>query len=161
MKSRNYKFVRCVSLISLAVATMIVVVCVIFSIYAVNRIIENADFWGIMFAVIMVFSDIIGVLMIKEVLSNGVKFYDDYVEFTGVDTDNVYKYDDIEKVEASRDTKASFRKNFVDRYSNVSIYLKDESMAYIQLGLTSGRTLKKIIDELTLRMDTTNNNTES
>lgn len=152
MKSRSYKFVRCVSLISLAVATMIVVVCVIFSIYAVNRIIENADFWGIMFAVIMVFSDIIGVLFTKETLSNGVKFYDDYVEFTGVDENNVYNYADIERVEGSRDTKASFRKNFVDRYSNVTIYLKDESIACIQLGLTSGKTLKKITDELTSRL---------
>ena len=152
MKSRNYKFVRCISIITLAVAATLDAACVAFSIYAVQGVKENADFWRITFVIIMVFSDVLGVLFTKETFSNGVKFYDDYVEFTGVDENNVYNYADIERVEAFRDTKASFRKNFVDRYSNVTIYLKDESIACIQLGLTSGKTLKKITDELTSRL---------
>ena len=149
MKSKNYKFVRCVSVIALVVTIILDAACIVFSVYAISALREKADFWGIAFVVIMLFSDVLGVLFTKETLSNGVKFFDDYVEFTGIDENNVYKYSDIERIEASRDTKASFRKNFVDRYSNVTLYLKDESVVCIQLGLTSGKTLKKITDELT------------
>ena len=149
MKGKNYKFVRCVSIFALAVAIILDTACAVFSVYSIISLRERADFWGIAFVVIMLFSDVLGVLFTKETLSNGVKFFDDYVEFTGIDENNVYKYSDIERIEASRDTKASFRKNFVDRYSNVTLYLKDESVVCIQLGLTSGKTLKKITDELT------------
>ena len=149
MKGKNYKFVRCVSIFALAVAIILDTACAVFSVYSIISLRERADFWGIAFVVIMLFSDALGVLFTKETLSNGVKFFDDYVEFTGIDENNVYKYSDIERMEASRDTKASFRKNFVDRYSNVTLYLKDESVVCIQLGLTSGKTLKKITDELT------------
>lgn len=149
MKSKNYKFVRCVSVFALVVTIILDAACAVFSVYAISALREKADFWGIAFVVIMLFSDVLGVLFTKETLSNGVKFFDDYVEFTGIDENNVYKYSDIERIETSRDTKASFRKNFVDRYSNVTLYLKDESVVCIQLGLTSGKTLKKITDELT------------
>ena len=149
MKGKNYKFVRCVSIFALAVAIILDTACAVFSVYSIISLRERADFWGIAFVVIMLFSDALGVLFTKETLSSGVKFFDDYVEFTGIDENNVYKYSDIERMEASRDTKASFRKNFVDRYSNVTLYLKDESVVCIQLGLTSGKTLKKITDELT------------
>ena len=152
MKGKNYKFVRCVSIFALAVAIILDTACAVFSVYSIISLRERADFWGITFVVIMLFSDALGVLFTKETLSNGVKFFDDYVEFTGIDENNVYKYSDIERIEASRDTKASFRKNFVDRYSNVTLYLKDESVVCIQLGLTSGKTLKKITDELTSRL---------
>ena len=152
MKGKNYKFVRCVSIFALAVAIILDTACAVFSVYSIISLRERADFWGIAFVVIMLFSDALGVLFTKETLSNGVKFFDDYVEFTGIDENNVYKYSDIERVEATRDTKASFRKNFVDRYSNVTLYLKDESVVCIQLGLTSGKTLKKITDELTSRL---------
>ena len=149
MKGKSYKFVRCVSIFALAVAIILDTACAVFSVYSIISLRERADFWGIAFVVIMLFSDVLGVLFTKETLSNGVKFFDDYVEFTGIDENNVYKYSDIERIETSRDTKASFRKNFVDRYSNVTLYLKDESVVCIQLGLTSGKTLKKITDELT------------
>lgn len=149
MKGKNYKFVRCVSIFALAVAIILDTACAVFSVYSIISLRERADFWGITFVVIMLFSDALGVLFTKETLSNGVKFFDDYVEFTGIDENNVYKYSDIERVESSRDTRASFRKNLVDRYSNVTLYLRDESIVSIQLGLTSGKTLKKITDELT------------
>lgn len=152
MKGKNYKFVRCVSIFALAVAIILDAACTVFSVYSIISLRERADFWGIAFVVIMLFSDALGVLFTKETLSNGVKFFDDYVEFTGIDENNVYKYSDIERAESSRDTRASLRKNLVDRYSNVTLYLRDESIVSIQLGLTSGKTLKRITDELTSRL---------
>ena len=90
--------------------------------------------------------------MAKEVLKTGVRFTSDKVEFTGVDENNVFEYSHIVKVQTGRDTKASLKKNFVDRYSHIIIFLDDDSVVTIELGLTTKHTLKVIDDEFKARI---------
>ena len=90
--------------------------------------------------------------MIKEIIKTGVYFGDDRVEFTGVDDNNVFEYSRISRVEGVRDTKASLKKNFVDRYSRVILYLDDDSVVTVELGLTSKKTLDDIDNEFKQRL---------
>lgn len=85
-------------------------------------------------------------------LSNGVKFYGDEMEFTGLDNDSIFAYADIEKVETEKDTKPSFVKNFIDRQSKVILTLKDERVVTIDVGLTTKNGLAAIENEINERI---------
>ena len=64
-------------------------------------------------------------------------FYEDRLEFTGIDDKNVFLYSDIAGVETYRDTKASLKKNFIDRHSLIIITRNDETVTTVDIGLTS------------------------
>lgn len=145
------KFVRIISPITLAIVLALDIAVVGFFVYAIQRIIEEASFITIAFIAIDIFALIIAIFTTKEALSNGVIFYDDRIEFTGLDTGNTFYYNDIIKIETQKDTKASLRKNFVDRYSHIILHLNNDTVATIDLGLTTTKTLKRIETELTNR----------
>lgn len=146
------KFIRVLSPITLLVIGVLDIAIIAFGVFAVEKLITETSKINITFAVIETFAIIIGALVSKEVVSNGVNFCENEFEFTGLDDNNVFNYSDIEKVETSKDTKASLKKNFVDRYSSVTLYLKDETVTTISLGLTTVRTLTKIRNEILSRI---------
>ena len=111
------KFLRILSPITLAVVAILDAAVIGYGIYAIKRLIAVQNTTIIIFALCDLAALIIAVLVTKEVLSNGVKFYSDEMEFTGLDKDSIFAYADIEKVETEKDTKPSFVKNFIDRQS--------------------------------------------
>ena len=56
--------------------------------------------------------------------------------------------DDVENIKIHKDTKASLKKNFNDRQSQVIITLKNGGVVTVDIGLTSMKKLKKIENEI-------------
>lgn len=142
------KFIRILSPITIAVVMLLDAFTVGYSIYSINKVIESLNAISICFAVMMLIVVVVACFVTKEVFSNGVMFKETEVEFIGLDKDNLFSYQDIEKIEFQRDDKASFKKNFNDRHSILIFHLNDERVATIDLGLTTKKTLIKIVDEL-------------
>ena len=146
------KFLRILSPITLAVVAILDAAVIGYGIYAIKRLIAVQNTTIIIFAICDFAALIIAVLVTKEVLSNGVKFYSDEMEFTGLDNDSVFAYTDIEKVETEKDTKPSFVKNFADRQSKVILTMKDERVITIDVGLTTKNGLAAIEKEINERI---------
>ena len=102
--------------------------------------------------VIGVLALLLGALTTAETLRHGIRLKENEMEFTALDKDNVYAYEDIEKTEIYKDTKASFKKNFTQRYSNLILYLTDGTVATAELGFTTKRKLRKIEEEIKKRI---------
>ena len=118
-----------------------------------DEISEQLTMYSICFAVIEVFAVIIAILVTKEVLKNGIIFYDDKFEFTGLDDKNIFSYSDITELETYQDTKASLKKNFIDRHALIIITHNDDTVSTVDIGLTSKKTLQKIKNELANHID--------
>ena len=146
------KFLRILSPITLAVVAILDAAVIGYGIYAIKRLIAVQNTTIIIFALCDLAELIIAVLVTKEVLSNGVKFYSDEMEFTGLDKDSIFAYADIEKVETEKDTKPSFVKNFIDRQSKVILTLKDERVVTVDVGLTTKNGLAAIEKEINERI---------
>lgn len=146
------KFLRILSPITLAVVAVLDVAVIGYGIYAIKRLIAVQNATIIIFTICDFAALIIAALVTKEVLSNGVKFYSDEMEFTGLDNDSIFAYADIEKVETEKDTNPSFVKNFVDRSSKVVLTLKDERVVTIDIGLTTKNGLSAIEKEINERI---------
>lgn len=147
------KFIRVLSPITIAVVAILDVATIAYGIFAINKIITLRSATAIFFGAIEIFAVIIGILVTKEVFTNGVVFRDDELEFIGIDGDNIFAYDEIEKVETYQDTAASLKKNFIDRHSLLIFSLDDDKVATIDIGLTTKGTLQKIVNELSNRID--------
>lgn len=146
------KFLRILSPITLAVVAILDAAVIGYGIYAIKRLIAVQNTTIIIFALCDLAALIIAVLVTKEALSNGVKFYSDEMEFTGLDKDSIFAYADIEKVETEKDTKPSFVKNFIDRQSKVILTLKDERVVTVDVGLTTKNGLAAIEKEINERI---------
>lgn len=142
------KFIRILSPITLAVVTALDIAVIGFGIFAVKQIIFSQSAAIIFFAVVEVFAIIVGALVTKEIVKNGVIFYDDKFEFNGIDDKNVFTYESISEIELYHDTSASLTKNFVDRHALIIITADDKTVTTVDIGLTTKNTLKKIKIEL-------------
>lgn len=142
------KFVRIISPITLAVVLILDVATIGYAVFAIKKIINYPSVNAIIFAACDFVAIIVAVLVTRQILSNGIKLYDDEVEFTGLDDGNIFAYEDIISVETEKDTKASFVKNFNDRQSKIILNLKDDKTVTIDIGLTSKAALEKIADEI-------------
>lgn len=147
------KFIRLLSPVRIGVVALLDAFALGYGIFAVKKLIENPRASVIFFAVCDVAAIILAALVTKEVLSNGVKFYDDELEFNGLDNDNVFAYDDIEGVETVKDTKASLVKNFTDRQSKVILTLKDGRVVTVDIGLTTKKGLNAVEEEINNRIN--------
>lgn len=147
------KFIRVVSPFTLAVSLVLDFACVFLCYTAVISIGNRMDFWQIAFYIIDIISVILVVLYNKETFSNGVKFSEECIEFVGIDDDNVFEYSHIVKVETYKDTKASFKKSFTDRFSLLILTLDDGTQVTVSLGYTTKKTLDKILPQLNSRIN--------
>lgn len=147
------KFIRVVSPISAGIAVLLDVAVIFYFVFLIQKLLEKSfDMWTIMFAVIEVFAVAIAVAVSIEVFKHGVKFEEEKLTFTAVDDNNEFLYSNIDHIETLRDTKASLRKNFVDRYSHIYIHTNSNEIVTVTLGLTTNKTLKKIVDEINARI---------
>lgn len=147
------KFIRVLSPITLAVITALDIAVFGFGIFALKKLFEELSAAVIFFTAIEIFAIVIGILITKEVLKNGISFYEDEMKFTGIDENNLFSYEEIEEIETYHDTKASLTKNFVDRHALIIITKKDETITTIDIGLTTKGTLKKIKKELSKHIE--------
>lgn len=150
--SLNEKFCRIISPVAFLFAFVLDVAVVIYAVFAVKKLAAGANVYSVIFAAMDLLAIAVGILVTKEVLTQGVRFGEESLEFTVLDDNNVFKYAEIEKLESEKDTKASFKKNFNDRQSHIVFYLKNDKIVTVDLGLTTKRTLQKITDEINSRI---------
>lgn len=147
------KFLRILSPITLIVVAVLDLACIGYGIFAITKLIDYPSANAIIFFACDIVALIIAALVTKETLSNGIKFYDDELEFTIIDSNNIFAYEDIVSVETKKDTKASFTKNFIDRQSQIILTLKDDKIITIDIGLTTKGTLEKAAEEIRSRIN--------
>ena len=147
------KFIRTLSPITAAVVTALDVAVLAFGIFAIKKIITVHSAAIIFFIIVEIFALIVAALVTREILKNGVIFYDDELEFTGIDDANIFAYDDIKELEIHHDTSASLSKNFIDRHALIIITAEDDTVTTVDIGLTTQKTLKKIKHELKRHID--------
>lgn len=146
------KFIRILSPVRIAVVALLDASALGYGIFSFIKMLKTPRAGVIFFFACVVVALILAVLVTKETFSNGVKFYDDELEFTGLDGENVFQYANIEKVETFKDTKASLVKNFFDRQSRVILTLKDERTVTVDIGLSTKGCLKAVENEINLRI---------
>lgn len=145
------KFIRVLSPITAAVILLLDVSVVAYGIFAVKKVIELRSAAAIFFAAVEVAAIIIAVLVTRETLRNGVVFREDEFEFTGLDDNNIFDYNNIENVESYKDTTPSLVKNFIDRHSVLTLTLKEDKVVTIDIGLSRKYTLDLIHKEICQR----------
>ena len=146
------KFIRCVSPIEVIISFVVEASGIGFLVYAIKELKGRTDFYAVVFYIVTVFAIVLGFFMIKQALSQGVIFYSDNLEFTDIDNANVFEYKKIKSVDSYKDTKVSFKKKVVERFSLIIIELDDGSSVTITLGYTTKRTLNKIVNEIKSRI---------
>lgn len=146
------KFIRCVSPIEVIISFAVEASGIGFLVYAIKELKGRTDFYAVIFYIVTVFAIILGFFMIKQAFSQGVIFYSDNLEFTDIDNANVFEYKKIKSVDSYKDTKVSFKKKVVERFSLIIIELDDGTSVTITLGYTTKRTLNKIVNEIKSRI---------
>lgn len=149
----NKKFIRILSPITLAVVATLDAAVVGFGIFAVQKIITALSAAVIFFVIIEIFAIIVGTLVTRETIKNGVIFYEDKFEFNGLDDKNIFFYQNIKEIETYQDTSASLSKNFADRHALIIITDSDGAVTTVDIGLTTKGTLRKIKEELKTHID--------
>lgn len=146
------KFIRCVSPIEVIISFVVEASGIGFLVYAIKELKGRTDFYAAVFYIVTVFAIVLGFFMIKQAFSQGVIFYSDNLEFTDIDNANVFEYKKIKSVDSYKDTKVSFKKKVVERFSLIIIKLDDGTSVTITLGYTTKRTLNKIVNEIKSRI---------
>ncbi|MFR2096483.1 hypothetical protein [Eubacterium sp.] len=146
------KFIRCVSPIEVIISFAVEASGIGFLVYAIKELKGRTDFYAVIFYIVTVFAIVLGFFMIKQALSQGVIFYSDRLEFTDIDNANIFEYKKIKNVDSYKDTKVSFKKKVVERFSLIIIELDDGTSVTITLGYTTKRTLNKIVNEIKSRI---------
>lgn len=146
------KFIRCVSPIEVIISFAVEVSGIGFLVYAIKELKGRTDFYAAVFYIVTVFAIVLGFFMIKQAFSQGVIFYSDRLEFTDIDNANIFEYKKIKSVDSYKDTKVSFKKKVVERFSLIIIELDDGTSVTITLGYTTKRTLNKIVNEIKSRI---------
>ena len=146
------KFIRCVSPIEVIISFAVEASGIGFLVYAIKELKGRTDFYAVIFYIVTVFAIVLGFFMIKQAFSQGVIFYSDKLEFTDIDNANIFEYKKIKSVDSYKDTKVSFKKKVVERFSLIIIELDDGSSVTITLGYTTKRTLNKIVNEIKSRI---------
>lgn len=146
------KFIRCVSPIEVIISFVVEASGIGFLVYAIKELRGRTDFYAAVFYIVTVFAIVLGFFMIKQAFSQGVIFYSDRLEFTDIDNANIFEYKKIKSVDSYKDTKVSFKKKVVERFSLIIIELDDGTSVTITLGYTTKRTLNKIVNEIKSRI---------
>ena len=140
----NNQFIRIISPFSVAIALLFDAGAAFLMVTGIQKVQWQATPLHLLFLLIALGSVFLAFFYTREVLRHGILLKKKSLEITSLDENNEFAYCQIEHFEITRDTKASFRKNFVDRYSHLILYLKDQSIVTIDLGLTTGKTLTHI-----------------
>lgn len=142
------KFYRIISPVTFLVVLVLDISVIAYAVFAVKKLLENLSVYSAIFAIIDLFAIGVGAVVSKYVISQGIVFNETSFEFTALDENNIFNYDDIASIKINKDTKASLKKNFNDRQSQIIIEEKDGKVTTVDIGLTSMKKLKKIENEI-------------
>ncbi len=145
------KFIRIISPITFCVVLLLDIGVIAFGVTAVKKIMEGANFYTVSFVIIEIISLVICFFVSREVISNGVRFGKNEFEFTAIDENGTFKYDEIKSVKGEKDNSVSFKKNFIDRFSHIYIETTDGNTTTIDLGLTTTKKLNSVVNEIKSR----------
>ena len=127
------KFYRIISPVTFLVVLVLDISVIAYAVFAVKKLLENLSVYSVIFAIIDLFAIVVGALVSK---------------YVALDENNIFNYDDIASIKINKDTKASLKKNFNDRQSQIIIEEKDGKVTTVDIGLTSMKKLKKIENEI-------------
>lgn len=147
------KFIRVISPITLAVVIILDIGVIAYAIYAIRNLALRVNTLSVIFAVLIVVAFVIAILTTRETVKHGVIFRDGEMEFTGMDNDSVFKFEDIVSVAYVKDEKPSFVKNFIDRQSRIVLTMKENKVVTVDIGITTKNKLKEIEKEIEFRMN--------
>lgn len=151
------KFIRIISPLALAVVIVLDIGVIAYGVFAIKNLTQRVSTLSIIFALCIVLAVVVAVLTTRETVRNGVIFREDEMEFTGMDNDNVFKYEDIESVAYVKDEKPSFVKNFIDRQSRIVLTFKENKVVTVDIGITTKNKLKQIEKEINQRLNINEN----
>ena len=146
------KLIRILSPITLGVFALLDVAVIYFGIIAVSKISKAVTPITVFFAAFEIAAIIIAVIVNKEILSNGISFLDDEMEFTGVDENNIITYEKVKSVRIFKDNSVSLVKNFNDRHTVIHFVFTDDDTLSIDIGITTDKLVKTVSDELSARI---------
>ena len=149
----NKKLIRIFSPITIAVFAILDLAVIYFGYQAITKFMASISPITIFFVAVEIGAIILAILVTKEIFSNGVAFYDDEMEFTGLDENNVIEYGRVKSIKIFKDNAASLVKNFNDRHTIVYITFNDDDKLSVDLGLTTDKLVKELTAELNTRLD--------
>lgn len=138
------KFIRILSPMTLAVVILLDLAVIGYGVFAVYRLTQMRTGTTVIFAIIEIAAIVIAVLTTKETVKNGLLLRATDFEFTGMDKDNVYAYDQIKDITGYKDEAPSLVKNFIDRHAVLTLTLTDDTTVLLDLGLCQKRTLEAV-----------------
>lgn len=147
------KFIRIISPLALAVVIVLDIGVIAYGVFAIKNLTQRVSTLSIIFALCIVLAVVVAILTTRETVKNGVIFREDEMEFTGMDNDNIFRYEDIESVAYVKDEKPSFVKNFIDRQSRIVLTFKENKVVTVDIGITTKNKLKQIENEITQRLN--------
>lgn len=145
------KFINTTSIITAVVVLLLDISIVAFLVLCTQKMMEQVNASGVIFAVMMVFAAIVAIKVTANQFKTGIEFEDDKCVFNALDSDNEFFYKDIEKIEIQKDDKISFTKNFIDRYGHIALTMSDGRIHTITLGLVTRKKLVKIKEQIEMR----------
>ncbi len=138
------KFIRILSPLTLAIVILLDLAVIGYGIFAIYRLSQVRTAATVIFALIELAAVVIAVLTTRETVKNGLLLRATDFEFTGMDKDNVYAYDQIKDIAGYKDEAPSLVKNFIDRHAVLTLTLTDDSTVLMDLGLCKKRTLEQV-----------------
>ncbi len=138
------KFIRILSPMTLAVVILLDLAVIGYGVFAVYRLTQVRTGMTVIFAIIEIAAIVIAVLTTKETVKNGLLLRATDFEFTGMDKDNVYAYNQIKDITGYKDEAPSLVKNFIDRHAVLTLTLTDDTTVLLDLGLCQKRTLEAV-----------------
>ena len=129
------KFIRILSPMTLAVVILLDLAVIGYGVFAVYRLTQVRTGMTVIFAIIEIAAIVIAVLTTKETVKNGLLLRATDFEFTGMDKDNVYAYNQIKDITGYKDEAPSLVKNFIDRHAVLTLTLTDDTTVLLDLGL--------------------------
>ncbi len=154
------RLIRILSPITICVFALLDLAVIYFGYEAVSKILLAVTPLTVFFVAVEIGAIIIAVLVTKEILTNGIVFYDDEMEFTGLDSYNTVEYSEVKSVKIIKDNAASLVKNFNDRHTFVFFIFKNGETLSIDLGLTTNKLVKTFASELNSRLEDAEINAE-
>ncbi len=148
----NNKFIRVISPFTLVIVLLLDLGVIFYGIFAVKHLAMKINAVNIIFSLCIVFAVFIAFVTTRETVRHGVVFRESELEFTGIDDDNIFRYDEIKSISCIKDVKASLVKNFVDRQSRIVFKLNDERVVTVNIGLTTKNKLSEIEKEINSRI---------
>lgn len=146
------KFFRIISPLTLSIVLVLDAAIIIFAVFSIRKLMSFANFYAVLFGIFELVAIVLGVLVTKDVVTQGIKFRESELEFTHIDENNIFSYTDIVGVDFAKDKKVSLIKNFRDRQSKIILTLADGREVTVDIGITSDKTLEDAVGEIRARI---------